>query len=72
MGIDRDRRDLSGRDAVRLWHEYERGDRDALETLVSYNRADTENLRALADAVCETLHRDVFAPAVDDSPPTEE
>lgn len=71
LGIDRDRRDLSGRDAVRLWHEYERGDRDALETLVSYNRADTENLRVLADTVCETLHQDVFAPAIGESVSTE-
>ena len=72
LGIGRDRRDLSGRDAVRLWYEYERGDRDALETLVSYNRADTENLQALADAVCETLHQEVFAPAIDGPVPTEE
>ena len=68
LGIDRDRGDLSGRDAVRLWRQYERGDDDALETLISYNRADTENLRALADAVCDTLHRDVFEPVVNDAP----
>ncbi|WP_435095051.1 ribonuclease H-like domain-containing protein [Halorubrum sp. N11] len=60
IGIERDRPDLSGRDAVRLWREYERGDDDALETLVSYNREDTENLRTLADVVTETLHEDVF------------
>ena len=60
VGIDRDRPDLSGRDAVRLWHEYERGDDDALETLVSYNREDARNLETLADVVCESLHRDVF------------
>ena len=65
IGIDRDRPDLSGRDAVRLWHEYERGDEDALDTLVSYNREDTENLRTLADVVSESLHEDVFVPAVD-------
>ncbi|WP_418284797.1 ribonuclease H-like domain-containing protein [Halorubrum sp. DTA46] len=60
LGIDRDRPDLSGRDAVRLWHEYERGDEAALDTLVSYNREDTENLRTLADVVSESLHEDVF------------
>ena len=60
IGIDRDRPDLSGRDAVRLWREYERGDDDALDTLVSYNREDTENLRTLADTVTATLHDDVF------------
>ena len=60
IGIERNRPDLSGRDAVRLWREYERGDEEALDTLVSYNREDTENLRTLADVVCESLHEDVF------------
>jgi uncharacterized protein YprB with RNaseH-like and TPR domain len=59
LGIDRDRPDLTGRDAVRLWRRYERGDTEALETLVSYNRDDTENLRALADEVVARLHEDV-------------
>ena len=68
LGIDRDRPDLSGRDAVRLWHEYERGDDSALETLVSYNREDTENLCTLADVVCASLHEDVFSPVVTDGP----
>ncbi|WP_418283110.1 ribonuclease H-like domain-containing protein [Halorubrum sp. DTA98] len=63
LGIDRDRPDISGRDAVRLWHEYERGSEESLETLVSYNREDTVNLRALADVVCQSLHEDVFVPA---------
>jgi len=59
VGIDRDRPDLSGRDAVRLWYRYERdGDDDALDTLVSYNRDDTENLQNLADVVTRRLHDD--------------
>jgi hypothetical protein len=59
IGIERDRPDLSGRDAVRLWHDYERrGNDEALETLVSYNREDTVNLRTVADAVAERLHED--------------
>jgi len=62
VGIDRDRPDLSGQDAVRLWREYERGADGALETLVSYNRDDTENLRALADIVTDRLDSDVFGP----------
>ncbi|KTG11104.1 exonuclease [Haloprofundus marisrubri] len=61
LGIDRDRPDLSGRDAVRLWREYERGDDEALDTLVSYNRDDTVNLQTLADDVSSRLHDDVFA-----------
>lgn len=60
LGIERDRPDISGRDAVRLWHEYERGDEEALETLVSYNREDTVNLRRLADTVAGSLHEQVF------------
>jgi uncharacterized protein YprB with RNaseH-like and TPR domain len=57
LGIDRDGPDISGRDAVRLWHEYERGDESSLETLVSYNRDDAVNLQRLADEACRRLHR---------------
>jgi hypothetical protein len=56
VGIDRDRPDLTGRDAVRLWNRYQRGDDEALETLVSYNRDDTVNLRRLADVAATRLH----------------
>lgn len=66
VGIDRDRPDVSGRDAVRLWREYEAGDRAALDRLVSYNREDAENLRALADLVTDRLHR---ATVPDGGPP---
>jgi uncharacterized protein YprB with RNaseH-like and TPR domain len=60
VGIERGRPDLSGRDAVRLWHRYERRDDEAaLETLVSYNREDTVNLRVVADSVAERLHTKV-------------
>ena len=58
VGIDRDRPDLSGEDAVRLWREYERGDERALETLVSYNRDDTANLRTLMEIVANRLEPD--------------
>ena len=58
LGIDRDGPDISGRDAVRLWHEYERGDERSLERLISYNRDDTVNLRTLADEVARRLHRE--------------
>jgi hypothetical protein len=56
IGIERDRPDISGREAVRLWREYERGDRAALETLIEYNREDTVNLQTLMDHVCGRLH----------------
>jgi uncharacterized protein YprB with RNaseH-like and TPR domain len=60
VGIERDRPDISGRDAIRLWREYERGDEDSLETLVAYNRADTVNLKSLLDTVTRRLHDAVF------------
>lgn len=66
VGIERDRPDISGRDAVRLWHQYERGDEEALRTLVSYNRADTVNLQSLMDLVAGRLHDEVFAAVCDE------
>lgn len=63
LGIERDLPDLSGRDAVRLWHAYEAGDDEALETLIRYNRADTENLATVAAHVTERMHETVFEAA---------
>jgi uncharacterized protein YprB with RNaseH-like and TPR domain len=63
VGIDRDRPDISGADAVRLWREYERGNEDALETLVSYNHDDAANLERLMGLVVDRLHDEVFEPA---------
>lgn len=65
VDIERDTPGLSGRDAVRLWHAHERGDDDALETLISYNRADTVNLESLMDVVADRLHDEVFLAACD-------
>jgi len=66
LGLDRDRPDLSGRDAVRLWREHERGRDGALDTLVEYNREDTENLRRVAERVTDGLHERVFEDARSD------
>ena len=63
LGIDRDMPDISGRDAVRLWNRYERGDDAALETLVEYNRADTRNMEPLLETVTDRLHETVFEAA---------
>ena len=63
IGLERERPDISGRDAVRLWHEHEAGVDGALETLVSYNREDAINLEALADEVTGRLHETVFEQA---------
>jgi uncharacterized protein YprB with RNaseH-like and TPR domain len=38
---------ISGFDAVRLWHQYEKGDQEALELLLEYNRADIVNLETI-------------------------
>jgi uncharacterized protein YprB with RNaseH-like and TPR domain len=57
MGIDRDGTisGLDGWDAVRLWFYWCRGDMNARETLLAYNRADTEHLVLLADRFYEDL-----------------
>ena len=60
IGVERDRPDISGRDAVRLWREHESGVDGALDTLISYNREDAINLKTLADEVTTTLHEQVF------------
>jgi uncharacterized protein YprB with RNaseH-like and TPR domain len=51
LGLARagDLADLSGEDAVRLWHEYLAGNEASLELLVRYNAADVENLETLVD-----------------------
>jgi len=49
LGLERteETRNLRGHDAVRLWRRFERGDEDALDVLLEYNRQDVENLRPL-------------------------
>jgi uncharacterized protein YprB with RNaseH-like and TPR domain len=39
--------DIDGFDAVRLWHYFQKGDRGALDTLLTYNAEDTIVLQAL-------------------------
>lgn len=53
--IERDRPDLSGRDAVRLWREHEAGVDGSLETLIDYNREDTETLQTVMDRAVARL-----------------
>ena len=60
FGLERDEPDVDGKEAVRLWKRYERGDEDALETLVRYNKDDARNMEPLMETVCDRLHRDVF------------
>lgn len=42
---------LDGRDAIRLWREWQRGSRESLDTLIAYNKEDVVNLEVLAQ-VC--------------------
>lgn len=66
MGIRRRLPDLDGSDAVLLWRSYRRGDRQALDTLLAYNREDVENLRILR----RRLEDDPLDDAtLDDEPP---
>ncbi len=61
MGIKRadDIDGMDGADAVRLWKQWVRNDdEDALDMLISYNRADTVNLEIIADRVFERLVRE--------------
>ena len=69
IALERDRPDISGRDAVRLWHQHEAGVDGALDTLVSYNREDAVNLQTLADHVTGRLHETVFEQACRQSEP---
>lgn len=50
---------VDGADAVRLWKMWEKhGDRDSLDILTEYNRADTVNLERIADIIYGRLVRD--------------
>lgn len=50
---------LNGYDAVKLWKAYLNGSIDSLELLISYNRADTENLFHLGKIFYEMLRSQV-------------
>ena len=51
LGLHRDPaiQGVDGFEAVRLWHRYRRGDRNALERLILYNLTDVANLVELAE-----------------------
>lgn len=50
---------MDGADAVRLWKQWVRNDdRDALDILTEYNRADTVNLERIADVIYGRLVRE--------------
>ena len=54
---------LCSHDAVYLWRIWERKrSANALRLLLDYNRADTENLRRVADEVCRRMARKASIP----------
>lgn len=61
LGIRRDDdiEGMDGADAVRLWKNWvRRDDRDSLDLLTEYNRADTVNLERIADVIYGRLVRE--------------
>jgi len=63
LGIARseDTTGITGFDAVRLWHEYERGSADALELLLKYNREDIVNLETIIELTHPRFVKDAFS-----------
>ena len=66
LGITRsdDTTGITGFDAVRLWHEYERGSADALELLLKYNREDIVNLETIIELTHQKFVKKTFSDAV--------
>lgn len=64
LGLQRDESvdGVSGYEAVKLWRRWERGDHDALERLLTYNREDVVNMKPLASTAYERLKREVYVP----------
>ncbi len=71
LGIERESalRGLDGMDAVRLWAQWRQGDRTALDHLLAYNAADTENLAPLASLIYKEMMRR-FGPVLSPSAST--
>lgn len=68
LGVPRSHTNVDGRDAIRMWYEYERDNNvDSLNKLVAYNREDTVNLESILDVVSNQLHNEVFE-TTSDSP----
>jgi len=59
LGIGRDLPDVDGREAVRLWHEHERGVDGALDRLIAYNREDTVNMVSVLEQAVDALEAEV-------------
>lgn len=62
LGVDRELEDVDGREAIRLWKQYQRGDESALEKLVRYNQYDARNLQELLEIAHQRLSSQIFGP----------
>ncbi len=56
IGLRDDESKLDGADAVVLWRNYNRGDRDALRRLILYNRADVAAIGAILDQIVDIMN----------------
>ena len=57
LGITRSKEteEITGFDAVRLWRRYERGDEEALDILIKYNKEDVVNLEKIIEIAYPTM-----------------
>jgi uncharacterized protein YprB with RNaseH-like and TPR domain len=64
LGLVRDQaiQGVDGFEAVRLWHRYQRGDRQALERLILYNLTDVSNLVELAETAVHLKRQQIEFP----------
>lgn len=53
---------ISGFEAVRLWNRYNRGDDEALELLIKYNKEDVENLKTISEMTYQRMVDHELAP----------
>ena len=60
LGIHRQLPDVDGREAVRLWYQYQDGNAEALDRLIAYNQEDTKTLLPMLDRVHEEIERAAF------------
>jgi len=62
IGISReeDVTGIDGFEAVRLWYKYKKGDNNALDLLLKYNKEDIENLKYLMDFTFDKLRKKYF------------
>jgi len=58
LGINRgdELKGIDGFEAVRLWHQYKRGNLDALQKLLRYNEQDIVNLKLLLQHYLDSKH----------------